>query len=128
MTTTKQQFHGVDASNEISLLEYGLLLSNKPHEDNSGSYFAVYKVSDNCFDWGHLYPNEINGLIEGKEWANNKDIESFLSFVGQTKKEWLTNTLINKISDLIQYWGAENICGTSHNTMTEQEAKERYLV
>jgi hypothetical protein len=127
MTTTKFSFHGTDADNETSLLEYGLLVSNELHEDGSGTQFCVYRIDENHFGTGHYKESEFDAIIKGEEWANEEDINGFLSFVGTDKNEWLNLSFVNKMSDLINYWGIENICGTDYCPLTENEAKEKYL-
>lgn len=122
-------FVGTDASNEISLLEYSLLVSNEPHEDGSGSHFCVYKIAEDTYGCGHIYPNDIDNILKGEDWASNEDIQGFLSFVGEdgNLSGYLESSLIHKISDLMQYFGTENIFGTDYSPMNEDEVKERYL-
>ncbi len=121
-----QKFYGIDVSNEISLLEYGLLVSVDKHEDNSGTQFCIYKQGEG-FGTGHYSEDEINSLINGNDWASEEDINSFLLFVGDTKESYLTIDFAMKLHDLSQYFGSENIFGTEYYPMTEEEAKERYL-
>lgn len=127
-TIQKLTFSGIDASKEISLLEYGLLVSDQLHLDGSNTRFVVYRINENHFDCGHISEEEINGYVFGKEFPNDEDIASFLSFVGEFKpEEWAKFTFQTKLHDLFSYWGYENIMGTSYYPMTEEEAKERYL-
>lgn len=123
----KQEFIGCDASLEISLLEYGLIVSVNVHKDGSGTHFCVYKISDNSFGAGHMSENEVNGYIEGKEFMDASDIESFLNWTGTSKEEWLTYQMHTKLGDLLQYYGSENIFGTEYAPMTEKEVVKRYL-
>ena len=125
----KLTFHGFDASNEISLLEYGLLVSLESHEDNSGTRFAIYRQDQNHFGTGHFSEKDLNNILTGEDWANEKDLKSFFSFIGCTDRNTYINTagIVNKLSDLISYFGTDNICGTDYSPMTENEAKERYL-
>lgn len=131
-------FHGIDKSNEISLLEYGLLVSNELHEDGSGTRFCVYRQGDR-FGTGHISEAELDNILTGKEWASESDLRRFYSFVGVTDvtqgisddkhaAAYIKDTsFANKMHDLIQYFGSENVCGTDYHPMTEDEAKERYL-
>jgi hypothetical protein len=123
----KQSFIGCDASLEISLLEYGLIVSENEHEDGSGTHFCVYKISDNSFGTGHMSEKEVNGYIEGKEFMNSDDIKSFLNWNGMTKEDWLKMEMHSKLGDLLQYWGSENIFGAEYSPMTEKEVTKRYL-
>jgi hypothetical protein len=127
MNLEKSKFYGTDADNETSLLEYGLLVYSDEHEDGSGTHFAVYRIGGNLFGTGHISESDLDNIINGKEWADEKDINSFLSFVGMTREEWLMLPLVMKLSDLISYWGYENIMGTDYSPITEEEAIEKYL-
>ena len=122
----KSTFIGIDASLEISLLEYGLIVSNEVHEDGSGTHFCVYKCNGG-YGTGHISEADLNNLINGEDWANEEDINSFLSFVGMSKNDFLQMPLITKLFDLISYWGYENIMGTEYYPMNEKETIERYL-
>jgi hypothetical protein len=75
------QFYGIDASNEISLLEYGLLVSTEKHEDGSGTQFCVYQINEDAYGTGHYSEQEINNLLKGNDWMGKDDVNSFLSYV-----------------------------------------------
>lgn len=120
-------FYGIDTSNEISLLDYGLLVSNEEHEDGSKTHFCIYKIMDDNFGCGHFSEETINGFVLGKEFLNDKDLDGFLNYCGCTKDEFLDLNLAQKMTDLISYWGIDNICGTDYNPMTEREVTQRYL-
>jgi len=120
-------FQGTDASLEISLLEYGLLVSEQEHEDGSGTHFIVYNVEPDVYDTGHISESQVNGYILGTEFPDNESIQRFLSYVGADKETWTGYSLPSKLHDLLQYFGVHNIMGSSHGCMTEKEATERYL-
>ena len=129
---TKKQYYGIDASNNISLLEYGLLVSVDEHEDGSGTHHCVYGIQTNgeeytAFDTGHISEKEVNDLINGEDWMSEKDVNSFLSTCGQSKEDWMENTLACKLHDLLQYYGYENTFGTAYSSITKEEAEELYL-
>jgi hypothetical protein len=124
---TKIKFNGIDANNEISLLEYGLLVSQYEHEDGSGTHFVVYRIDEDNFGTGHTSEEDLNNIVNGEEWAKEEDIKLFMDFCGLTKTDWLGMSLVNKLHDLIQYWGYENIMGTDYAPISEDEAKEMYL-
>jgi len=48
--------------------------------------------------------------------------DRFLSYVGMSETEWLELNLVNKLSDMIGYYGGENILGTDYYPFTEEEA------
>ena len=101
-----KDFHGIDASLEISLLEYGLLVQH--YEDTE--YSVVCKYGDKFYN-SHSDENDINGLITGNDWMHTDDIIDFLSFVGQSRDEWLDNKFVSKLHDLIQYFGPDSVIG-----------------
>ena len=121
-------FYGTDANLETSLFEYGLLVSNEEHPDGSHTHFCVYRMGDG-YGTGHMAESEIDELLDVKSWASEQDLNGFFSYVGyhKTHEGYLGNDLATKISDLISYFGTENIMGTDYNPMTEEEARERYL-
>ena len=115
-------FHGIDVSNEISLFEYGLLVKQYTKDGRKDEYFCIYGVGSdeygnyNTFDTGYITEEELNNLIQGKEWMNHNDIVSFLASYGTTSDEWMELSFISKLHDLIGYFGYENIMGLSYNT------------
>ena len=118
-----KDFHGVDASNEISLFEYGLLCKQYTKDGRKDEYFCVYGVSSNNntneynkFDTGYITEEELNNLVTGKNWMNESDINSFLDCNGMKLPAWLELSFISKLHDLISYYGYENIMGSSYNT------------
>ena len=122
-----QNFSGVDANLKTSLFEYGFIA--RPHtEDYDDEFFVVYKKRDNVFDTAYIQESFLNNLIDGKEWADNEDIASFLSYVDSTKEEWAKAEFSHKLAECLSYWGRENIFGSSYyEGMTEAEVKARYL-
>lgn len=134
----KFTFYGIDFSNEISLIEYGLILSKETHEDGSGTQFAVYKCGEDkngnqLFGTGHYSEADTDNLIRGKDWADQKDIAGFMECIGIPTTEEAIETYIKntshagKLCDLICYFGIENVMGTEYSPMTEKEARKRYL-
>lgn len=129
MRLLKKHFIGLDVSKEISLLEYGLLMYSKPHPDGSGSHFFVYSIGGNMYGTAHIYPNDIDSLLSGKDWADADSLDGFFSFIGVTNPaDYISESdLLMKVSDLLSYYGTENIMGSEYYPMTEKEAKKRYL-
>jgi len=125
----KELFSGIDASNEISLLEYGLLVYSEKHEDNSCSQFCVYRIGEDSFGTGHIYESDINSLLQGDDWMCKDDIDSFMSSMDiDNINEYITNSsLTQKIFDLVSYYGIENIFGIDYSPISESEAIELYL-
>jgi hypothetical protein len=107
--TTQSGWQGVDADLEISLMEYGFVatqnagFSSQPLAPDE--WCVVYKINDNAFGVGYIHEGDLDKLINGQEWANENDINSFLSYVGEDKEHWLQEPFINKFLDLMSYWG-----------------------
>lgn len=123
-TAGQTSWAGQDASLEISLFEYGLLCKQLPERDYEDEYFCLYKFTDEVYDTGHITEKQVNGYILGTEFPKPEDIASFLSYVGMAANEWIEESLVNKISDLLRYWGTENIMGGTYGGLTKVEAGE----
>lgn len=125
MKQTTLKFEGVDVSLEISLFEYGFICAPCALKE----YFVVYNPNTgNGFHTAIVQPKDVNALITGNSWASDKDIASFLSFVGCFAEEWLDASFVTKLSDVISFWGWENIVGSEWaEGMTEGEVREKYL-
>lgn len=117
MKTITNLWHGTDANNEISLFEYGILV----REDEKDSFTVVYSIGNDKFDTATITNTECNYLTK-ESWF---DMDSFLSFVGCTSDEWYNSPIANKLSDMLQYYGYENIFGGSwYGGMNEDEVRK----
>lgn len=102
-------FTGPDASLDVSLFEYGI----------------AYKVTDNeiLFIYGTQYGydeyirfdrctinTDIN-IAEEYDWADLKTVQSSN---GYSTKDWNALPLEQKITDLLRYYGYENLFGSSY--------------
>jgi hypothetical protein len=120
MKSTKK-FIGTDACLETSLFEYGAICKPMPKDE----YFCIYN-KNGMFATSYVKEHELNALICGTEWMTNKDISEFIEFTGGTKEEWFELPFIHKLTDLIRYYGSENILGTDYSPMTEKEIRKLY--
>ena len=117
-------FKGVDADLQASLFEYNFIAA---YNEQDKDFFIVYRNEHGNFDTGYISENSLNDLINGNDWMNDDDITSFLSYTGSIKTEWLTMPFVHKFSDLFNYYGCQNIMGTSYvEGMSETECIERY--
>jgi hypothetical protein len=123
-------FVGTDVNLEISLLEYGLIVANVT-ADYPDEYFTVYRSphsEEPMFGTGYVRESELDAIIDGKEWMSADDVTEFLSFTGNSNEsEWKQLPFVIKLSDLISYYGTDNVIGTDYNPITEEEAIELYL-
>jgi hypothetical protein len=123
----RESWEGVDADNETSLFEYGFVAKQRPDKDYSDEWFVLYDAGNNKFDTGHIRETELDNIVLGKEWANEKDIQSLLKFVDSDRESWLQSGFVNKLSDLISYFGVENIMGSSYGGFSQEEAEQMLM-
>lgn len=118
------KFYGPDKSNEISLMECGLLVSEDKNE--KGEHKIVYRVN-NGFAIGYISEAEVDKIVSKDSRVEKSDIAWFFPFVGESKTEWLKNTFVAKLQDIIAYWGPLNVFGDPPTTMTEEEVRMQFL-
>lgn len=110
-------FVGTDASLEISLREYGVVA--KPYkEDYEDEWFVIYRHNSygkERYSTGFTREQELNSLIMGYEWADEKDVKSFLNTNDISREDWLKLPFIHKIQSCISYWGTINIMGEDYS-------------
>lgn len=102
-----QGFEGTDVSLNVSLFEYGLVWRKL----ENGEYLFIYSHSslENRFDRATM--NEKTYLKKEFDWINWANLAKYL---GVPYENWLDCTFPHKICDLINYYGVENIFGTSY--------------
>ncbi len=123
----KESWEGVDSDLETSLFEYGFVAKQRPNKDYPDEWFVLYDAGNSKFDTGHIRENELNNIVLGKEWAKPKDIEQFLGFIGSDLENWLQSSFTNKLSDVLSYWGAENVMGSSYGGFSKEEAEQMLM-
>jgi len=108
------EYDGPDASLETSLYEYGLIWI-KGIEDHENDYHFIYGVgldeegNYNLFDWGNVAID--TDPRKEWDWVNWPDV---LSCVGMDEEAFFNQPLPQIVSDLISYYGHENIMGSSY--------------
>lgn len=114
---------GVDVNLDTSLDEYGVVATQPKDKDYPDEWFVIYKINDDAFGSGWVRESEINKIGTQNDWSNDSNnTENFLSYVGMDANNWLNQPFINKLYDLISYWGYENIMGTDYSPMSKEEA------
>jgi hypothetical protein len=106
----KLGFFGTDASLEISMDEYQLAIKQCVSSVDSlptDNYIALYKNSQNEWECNQ----ETDECFMEPFYESWFEKEAFLSFVGSTETDWLTLPLIIKLSDMISFYGTQNIMG-----------------
>jgi hypothetical protein len=104
---------GTDACLAISLFEYGLAWK----EDEKQIEF-IYGItahdrnSEPCFNRFDRCSFDLDLDVRKEfDWADFEEVESF---IGSTSQEFDRLPLPQKISDLVSYYGFENIFGSSY--------------
>jgi len=106
----KSGFEGTDVDISTALFEYGLAWQEIGNEilfvygigvNDNGEYIQFDRCSfsknidvESEFDWG--------------------EFEEVMQFVGTTLEEWRKYPLSHKVSDLLSYYGFENVFGSSY--------------
>lgn len=108
-----KNYQGTDVNLETSLEEYGFV-ARPITVDYADEYFVIYKMDDNQYGSGHIRESELDAIVNGTEWASEEDVNSMLETVGASKEEWMDLPFTSKFSDLVSYWGTENIMGTDY--------------
>lgn len=121
----ESKWEGVDADLQTSLEEYGFVATVNENCTEEGEHFVIYKIDSDNFSYGYVTESALNDLINAKEWASEEDVESFIDTVGMSKEEWLGLHFVSKLSDVISYWGIENIMGTSTDALSREWAYEK---
>jgi hypothetical protein len=124
MQSTKK-FIGTDACLETSLFEYQVIAKPYFKDGAKDEYFCIYN-QNGLFATGYIKESDLDQLVSGNDWMSNKDVSEFIEFVGGTKEEWFELEFIHKLSDLLNYYGSENIFGTDYSPMTEKEIRKLY--
>ena len=101
-----QGFEGVDISLEISLLEYGLTWKKEDEESFLFYYWTGnFHEGKKVFNWAALSPRE------EFDWV---DWDSLCSFIGILLEEVNNLPFPQKVFSLLQYYGPENVFGSSY--------------
>lgn len=102
-----QNFEGIDKSLSISLFEYGLAWRKL----ENGEYLFIYS---NPHHEGYFNRQTISEKIDFKKefnWICWADVANYL---GCPLENWLDCSFPQKIYDLFNYYGNENIFGTDY--------------
>lgn len=108
-------WEGMDADLEVSVTEYGLAWCRNEHCETEQQLFFIYRQFGDLYGCAYHKEVEADNIIKGKDWARERDVKSFLSTMGMTNQEWLGLSHGQKVYDLVQYWGIENIFGSDYN-------------
>jgi len=110
-------FSGIDASNEVSLFEYGLLwrLVDKKKQEYKFIYGTNY-VELECHQTGYgKFDISFMSLEQWRELCLKSwfELDKVCEFCDSTQEEFINN-FPNSMYSALQYHGAENIFGSSY--------------
>lgn len=114
----QDNYSGSDADLETSLFEYHLVWANEPDSNGEIRFYYPSTIENDVpthFNWGNLKLMTTESEFKAEfNWVD--DWESILNFVGADSFEsWLKGGFGQKISDVVSYWGTENVFGTDYN-------------
>lgn len=114
-----QGFAGIDSSLENSLFDYGCIwreipleLRDHPEEDYM-FVFNVGRINNPEYDQFARVGMSSCDFSSDTSWMTEKDWNSFLSFQGQTRDEWMQHSYPVRIFDLFRYWGFMCVFGST---------------
>ena len=112
----KLGFYGIDACLATSLCEYGVIIRKK---DETFEFIYVVEWLE-CdiplrFNLVKMDEEEVNSILS---WI---DSDRVISFAGQTEAEWFKSNVINRVHDLLMYYGYPDIFGSSYCQLNEVE-------
>jgi len=114
----ERNFQGIDVNLEISLLEYGLLIQEKKNEIQVIYGVGMTEEGYNKFSIAMIEKTEIDEKIT-ENWFDKK---GFFKFIGDEEEVWKKSPIVIKLSDLLNYYGHQNIIGDGfviHYNLTE---------
>ena len=112
-----KDYEGIDISPKISLYEYGLMCK-KYDKDYPDEYHVIYGVecddrgNFNLFESAYKRESELDNLVLGKEWLDQRGIESFFNTIDTPIGEWLKLPFYMKLHDLVSHFGFMDILGS----------------
>ena len=102
-------FTGPDASLDESLFEYGI--AYKVTDDEILFIYGTQYGYDEYIRFDRCTINTDINIAEEYDWA---DLKAVQSVNGYSTKDWNTLPLEQKITDLLRYYGYENVFGSSY--------------
>ncbi len=103
-----RNWHGVDNNTATSLFEYGIIFRWVA----KGKFWqTIYKnpYMPNTYSFGSVDEKELNDIfING--WAKERKDE-FLEYLGSTWDEYLAASVVNKATDICNYFGCLELFG-----------------
>ena len=101
MNRTTKKWHGSDASNQISLFEYGLLC-----RETKNGLQVIYK-NDDKFSFGYFDPFYF--------WNDSfVDMDELCNFSGVETPDYINDKELF-MYDLVSFYGTENVFGTDYS-------------
>lgn len=116
-------FKGVDVSTDISLFEYGLLIREVTEYQCSiqpTTFYQVLYVTDWAkyevplmYDIASITEGDIKDIFN-EDWFESEEV---LKTCGITEEQFFNSSIQMQLSDMLSYYGYENIFGSSYYPM-----------
>lgn len=108
----KQYYKGFDINIIEALFEQGFVYSyTDPKSEGNLRIWYIVNYHQNLFDWCEF--NKDLDFWKEFDWIDDDTKKGFLSYLGKTQESFDKIPLEEKIHNAINYFGYENICGTS---------------
>ncbi len=109
----EEGYEGSDSCIETSLFEYGLIWIEINKEKKQDEYRFIYKNGE-LFSYSFMNKKTFIGYMNCEEFIDEENLKQLLSYCGQTKEQLIESFPLS-VSDLVSYYGTENIFGTDYN-------------
>lgn len=127
-----QFMFGTDASSEVSLLNYGVLIApaatvapELKHADDE--FFVVYDMGGNTYGRGYIEISTLDDMVQCKDGLLTVEARDlFLETFEISLEDWLKQPPQNKIQDAF-YFGADSIMSVEYGAVSKDEAIRIYL-
>lgn len=124
MSEKNRNWHGVYASNDVSLFEYGFLMRWRPeYQDYQVVHLCGFDGNgEKLYDFSSFdYKEELEYLKDDKEM-----LHALSNMCGMTEREYMQCiSPTNLANDLLHYYGIDDTFGSSYGGLTEKEIRKR---
>tara|TARA_R110001592_G_scaffold361090_1_gene670918 strand:+ start:2377 stop:2763 length:387 start_codon:yes stop_codon:yes gene_type:complete len=110
-------WYGIDACLEVSLLDYGIACID---EGNQTKFLYGIRYDGSNFDrFDYAFFDSDLDVKKEFDWVESWSWSRVYETYGMSESEWDNMRLLDKISDLVSYFGTENIFGSSYGEGVE---------
>lgn len=107
-------FEGPD-NLETSLFDYGIIWRHDPETKEYLFVYGIEQSSDGSFvRFDRCGFSDTLDFYKEFGWIKGEDWQRFFDFLGLLRQDWENSEFCQKIHDLFQYWGSEEIFGSQN--------------